>query len=151
MQTDISRVAKLWLIMMWLIVLSPIIVILYVAVTDRGGGLAVVFYNLAVVFYVLGCFIAIPLILIGIALICARQLSKSRFALLYYPVIGGLVAAACVPHLIHANLSAKQYLTYGIAYGLGGLVIGVLTFILKAGVAQHRKIDRPTSDLKEKP
>jgi hypothetical protein len=30
MQTDIGRVSKIWLILMWLIVLSPILVILFV-------------------------------------------------------------------------------------------------------------------------
>jgi hypothetical protein len=142
-QTDIGRIAKIWLIMMWLIVLSPIIVILFVSVIHRGG-------DLAAVFYVLGCFIVIPLILIGIALICARQLSKSRVALLYYPVMGGLVAAACVPHLIYANLSAHLFGRYGIVYGLVGLVIGGLAFLISVVAEQHSAKDTPPGDSKEK-
>ena len=137
-KTYISRVTKASLIMLGLI-----IVILFVAVIHRGG-------DLAAVFYLLGCFIAIPLILIGIALICAKQLSKSRFALLYYPVIGGLVAAACVPHLIHANLSAHLFRRYGIVYGLAGLVIGGLAFLIRVVAEQHSAKDTTPGDSKEK-
>jgi hypothetical protein len=125
MQTDISRVAKIWLIMMWLVVLSPIIVILFVKLRFAltGGG------ELTAILFVGGCSTVIPLILIGIALVCARKLSKSRLALLYYPVIGGLVAAACVPHLIGANLTVHLFRILGIVYGLLGLVIGGLAFL----------------------
>jgi hypothetical protein len=123
--------------------LGLIIVIQIVAVIHRGD-------DLAVVFYLSGCFIAIPLILIGIALICARQLSKSRFALLYFPVIGGLVAAACVPHLIHANLSAHLFRRYGIVYGLVGLVIGGLAFLISVVAEQHSAKDTPPGDSKAK-
>ena len=139
-KTDISRVAKVLLIYLGLI-----IVILFVkqepALTDRG--------NLTIL-YILGSVTAIPLILIGIALICARQLSKSRFALLYFPVIGGLVAAACVPHLIHANLSAHLFRRYGIVYGLVGLVIGGLAFLIRVVAEQHSAKDMPPVDSKEK-
>jgi|WetSurMetagenome_2_1015567.scaffolds.fasta_scaffold805172_2 hypothetical protein len=71
MQTDNSRVAKIWLIMMWLIVLSPIIVILFVKLETplTGRGEPTVFLVIG------GFFIAIPLILIGIASICARGLA----------------------------------------------------------------------------
>jgi hypothetical protein len=93
----------------------------------------------------------IPLILIGIALVCAIQVSKSKFALLYYPMIGGLIAAACVPPLFRANLSAEGFLRYGVVYGLAGLVIGGLAFLIRAGIAQHSAKDKPPGDSNERP
>jgi hypothetical protein len=139
MQTDISRVAKIWLIMMWLIVLSPILVILFVKLVTAQRGRE----DLTGILIILGCITAIPLILIGIALVCARRLSKSRFALLYYPVIGGLLAAACVPLLLGANLSAHLFLRYGIVLGLVGLVIGGLAFLIRVVTEQHSAKDTP--------
>ncbi len=92
----------------------------------------------------------IPLVFMGIALVCAIQVSKSRFALLYYPVIGGLIAAGCVPPLIRANLSAEAFLMWGVVYGLAGLVIGGLAFLVRAAVAQHTTEDKPPGDSTEK-
>jgi len=92
----------------------------------------------------------VPLVFIGIALVCVIQVSNSRIALLYYPMIGGLIAAACVPPLIRANLSAELFLMYGIVYGLAGLVIGGLAFLIRAAVEQHRTRVKPRGDSKEK-
>ena len=140
MKTGIGRVAKVSLIL-----LCPIIVILFVKLEPAltGGG------ELTVILFIGGCITAIPLALIGIPLACAIELSKSRFALLYYPVIGGLVAAACVPHLIHANLSAHLFRRYGIVYGLVGLVIGGLAFLISASAARHSAKYKPHGDSKE--
>lgn len=84
-----------------------------------------------------------PLVLMAIALVCAIQVSKSRFALLYYPVIGGLIAAACVPFLIRANSSAGAFLVFGIVYGLAGFVVGGLAFLIRATVGQRSTEDKP--------
>jgi hypothetical protein len=94
-------------------------------------------------------FIAMPLILMGIALVCAI-LSKSRFALLYYPAIGGLIAAAFLPVLLGVNFLLGLFV-YGIVYGLVGLIVGGLSFFIRAGVAEHRTRDKPTGKSKEKP
>lgn len=92
----------------------------------------------------------IPLVFMGIALVCAIKVSKSRFALLYYPVIGGLIAAASVPALIRAELSAELFLKYGVVYGLVGIGIGGLAFLIRAAVEQHKTKDKPPGDSREK-
>jgi len=91
-----------------------------------------------------------PLILMGIGVVCAIRFSKSRFALVYYPVIGGLVAAACVSPLTRGEFLTDVFLRGAILYGFGGLVIGGLAFLIRARVARHRTKDRPTGDSKEK-
>ena len=98
---------------------------------------------------ILFCIVVVPLIVMGIALACAIQASKSRFAIVYYPVIGGLVAAACVPALIRASFSAELFIRYGIVYGLAGLVIGGLAFLTRWVL--HWTKNKPRGDSKERP
>ena len=80
----------------------------------------------------------LPLVLMAIALGCAVLTSRAGFALLYYPVIAGLIAAASVPFLIQAQLSAGTFLVYGIGYGVVGFGIGGLAFLVRAVVRRHR-------------
>jgi hypothetical protein len=94
--------------------------------------------------------VVIPLVFMGVALVCAIHLSKSRLALLYYPVIGGLIAAASVPPLIRAKLSTELFFKYGIVYGLVGVGIGGLAFLIRVAVEQHRTKDEAPGDSKEK-
>ncbi|MBN1441485.1 MAG: hypothetical protein JXA90_02200 [Planctomycetes bacterium] len=109
---------------------------------------------------ILFCIAVIPLVLMGVAFVCAIRVSKSRFALLYYPAIGGVVAAARVPPLISAGLSAEAFFLafflYGIVYGLAGLGIGGMAFLIRAAVEQHTRKDKPpagsrTSNLSRSP